>query len=67
MKYDDFVNLDLSQSKVNNRDPWNFAIKNPSLKVGYFIEIGETFSTYCFDGPKQQKGNDLSFYSTWDI
>ena len=30
-------------------------IKNPLLKVGCFNEIGDIFSTYCFDGPKQQK------------
>ena len=29
----------------------NFAIKNPSLKIVYFSEIGEIFSAYC---PKQQ-------------
>jgi hypothetical protein len=44
VKYDNFVNLDPSQTKVNNRDPLDFAIKNPPLKGGYFNEIGEIFS-----------------------
>ena len=51
MKYDNFVNLDPSQSKINNRDPLDFAIKKPSIKS----EIGEIFSKYYPDGTKQQK------------